>query len=67
MAENSLDAPPSSRRARTLRVEMEARRDAATPYTLKEALGIVVPLCTELTELHTSGHRLFFHPRPSTR
>ena len=62
MAENSLDAPPSSRRARTLRAEMEARRDAATPYTLKEALGIVVSLCTELTELHTSGHRLFFHP-----
>jgi hypothetical protein len=29
---------------------------------LKQAVGIVVPLCVEVADLHRAGHRLFVHP-----
>jgi len=29
---------------------------------LKQAVGIVVPLCVEVANLHRAGHRLFVHP-----
>jgi hypothetical protein len=46
----------------SLRAEMEARRAAGKRFTVKEALGIIVPLCTRLAELHGNGARLFAHP-----
>jgi len=46
----------------SLRAEMEARRAAGRRFTVKEALGVVVPLCTRLSEMHRNGARLFAHP-----
>ncbi len=46
----------------SLRAEMEARRAAGEPFSVKEALGIVVPLCTQLAGLHAQGKTLFVHP-----
>jgi hypothetical protein len=48
--------------AGTLRAEMEARRAAGNRFNLREALAIVVPLCTRLGELHAQGKRFFIHP-----
>lgn len=41
---------------------MEARRAAGDTFSVKESLGIVVPLCTKLAGLHAQGKTLFVHP-----
>jgi hypothetical protein len=46
----------------SLRAEMEARRAANDPFSIREALGILVPLCTRLAELHAAGKTLFVTP-----
>ena len=46
----------------TLRAEMEARRGAGRQFSIKEALGIVVPLCVQLAEIHAQGKKLYVHP-----
>ena len=46
----------------SLRAEMEARRASGGRFSLKEAIAIVVPLCTELAGLHAAGKTLFVHP-----
>ncbi len=46
----------------SLRAEMEARRAAGKSFSLKEAIGIIVPLCVELAELHRQGQTLYVHP-----
>jgi hypothetical protein len=46
----------------SLRAEMEARRAEGRRFTVKEAIGIIVPICTRLAALHAQGVRLFVHP-----
>lgn len=46
----------------SLRAAMDARRAAGEPFSLKEALGIAIPICTELAALHAHGRTLFVHP-----
>src|SRR5262245_2372724 len=46
----------------SLRAEMDARRAKGERFVVKEALGIVVPLCTQLASLHAQGKTLFVHP-----
>jgi eukaryotic-like serine/threonine-protein kinase len=46
----------------SLRAEMEARRASGGRFTIKDALAIVVPLCTQLAQLHGQGKRLYVHP-----
>lgn len=46
----------------SLRAEMEARRAAGQRFSVKEAIGIIVPVCMRLAELHGKGVRLFAHP-----
>ncbi len=46
----------------TLRAKMEELRAAGTPFTLKQAVGIIVPLCVEAAERHAGGETLFLHP-----
>ena len=41
---------------------MEARRAAGESFSVREAIGIVVPLCTQLAGLHAQGKALFVHP-----
>ena len=41
---------------------MEARRAAGESFSVRESLGIVVPLCTQLAGLHAQGKTLFVHP-----
>lgn len=48
--------------AGSLRSEMESRRAAGQRFSVKEAIGIVVPLCTQLARLHGAGKTLFVHP-----
>ena len=48
--------------AGTLRAEMESRRAAGRRFDVKEAIGVVVPLCTQLADLHAHGKTLFVHP-----
>jgi len=48
--------------AGTLRAELEARRAAGRSFELKEALSIIVPLCTEIQRSHAEGRSLFVHP-----
>lgn len=46
----------------TLRASMEELRAKATQFTLKQAVGIIVPLCVETAERHATGQTLFLHP-----
>lgn len=46
----------------SLRARLEELRSRGTQLNLKQAVGIVVPLCVQLAELHRAGHRLFLHP-----
>src|SRR5437868_4240262 len=46
----------------SLRAEMEVRRASGGAFTAREALGIVVPLCTALANLHAQGKKYFIHP-----
>lgn len=52
----------SSAPADSLRAEMDARRAAGDKYSIREALGILVPLCTHLAELHAAGKTLQVSP-----
>jgi len=47
---------------RTLRAEMDARRAAGGGFSIREALGLLVPVCSQLAELHRGTDRLFVHP-----
>jgi eukaryotic-like serine/threonine-protein kinase len=46
----------------SLRARLEELRSRGTQLSLKQAVGIVVPLCVQLAELHRAGHKLFLHP-----
>lgn len=46
----------------TLRALLEARRAQSTPLTLKQVVGLVVPLAVRLAERHDAGERFFVHP-----
>jgi hypothetical protein len=48
--------------AGTLRVRLEQLRARGSILNLGQAVGVVVPLCTELVSLHAAGRRLFVHP-----
>lgn len=55
-------ASPLAPAVRTLRAELDERRAAGTRFTVKDAVGLLVPLTSQLGELHAAGHRLFVHP-----
>src|SRR3954466_3978991 len=46
----------------SLRARLEELRSRGAQLNLKQAVGIVVPLCVQLAELHRAGHKLFLHP-----
>lgn len=46
----------------TLRARLEELRARGTQLNLKQAVGIVVPLCVQAADLHRAGHRLYLHP-----
>jgi hypothetical protein len=46
----------------SLRARLEELRSRGTQLNLKQCVGIVVPLCVQLAELHRAGHKLFLHP-----
>ncbi|AKT40356.1 hypothetical protein [Chondromyces crocatus] len=46
----------------TLRAEMDARRASGRGFDIREALRLIVPLCTRLADLHAQGARLFVNP-----
>jgi hypothetical protein len=46
----------------SLRARLEELRARGAQLSLKQAVGIVVPLCVQLAELHRAGHKLFLHP-----
>ncbi|MBK8254507.1 MAG: hypothetical protein IPK82_17795 [Polyangiaceae bacterium] len=48
--------------AGSLRAAMEARRAQGKTFDIREIVGIGVPLCVRLAELHASGKRLFVYP-----
>ncbi len=48
--------------ANTLRAELETRRNAGTPFQLREVVKLMVPLCTEVAELHGDDQYFFVHP-----
>src|SRR5258706_12660866 len=46
----------------SLRARLEELRGRGTQLNLKQAVGIVVPLCVQLAELHRAGAKLHVHP-----
>jgi hypothetical protein len=46
----------------SLRARLEELRSRGTQLNLKQAVGIVVPLCVQLAELHRAGKKVFLHP-----
>jgi hypothetical protein len=54
---------PSSVRSSTLRDAIEQKRALGQRHTLREAIGIIVPLATRIADLHAQG--LSFHVYPS--
>jgi eukaryotic-like serine/threonine-protein kinase len=46
----------------SLRSEMERRRSSGMLFDLKQAIAIVVPLCTDAAQRHARGEMLFIHP-----
>lgn len=46
----------------TLRAELDKRRKDKRTFTPAEVVRLLVPLCTELTELHKTGATFFVHP-----
>ncbi|HKY36672.1 MAG TPA: hypothetical protein VJN18_12070 [Polyangiaceae bacterium] len=46
----------------SLRARLEELRSRGTQLNLKQAVGIVVPLCVQLADLHRAGKKLFLHP-----
>src|SRR4051812_32057687 len=45
--------------APSLRSHIEARRSQGALFSLREAVGIIVPLAVELAEYHRAGHTFF--------
>jgi hypothetical protein len=45
----------------TLRARMEEARSQGTAMTLKQAVGVIVPLAVEVAERHTAGDVLYLH------
>jgi hypothetical protein len=48
--------------AQSLRSEMERRRAQGKPFSVKEAVNIIVPLCVDVAQRHARGDRMFVHP-----
>ena len=48
--------------APSLRSHIEARRVQGTLFSLREAVGVIVPLAVELAEYHAAGHTFFVNP-----
>ena len=48
--------------APSLRSLIEARRSQGALFSLREAVGVVVPLAVELAEYHSAGRTFFVHP-----
>ena len=46
----------------TLRARLEELRARGAQLNLKQAVGVIVPLCVQAAELHRAGHRLYLHP-----
>lgn len=46
----------------TLRAELEARRSTAKTFALSEVVSVIVPLCSEIQQIHGDGKLLFVHP-----
>ena len=46
----------------TLRAWLEARLAGNGPLGLQDALGIVVPLCVEIAEVHAQGYGAYVYP-----
>ena len=46
----------------SLRARLEELRSRGTQLNLKQAVGIIVPLCVQLADLHRAGKKLFLHP-----
>ena len=46
----------------TLRARLEEVRAQGSHLNLRQAVGIVVPLCVQVAELHRNGLKLFVHP-----
>jgi hypothetical protein len=46
----------------SLRARLEELRSRGTQLNLKQAVGIVVPLCVQLADLHRAGKKVFLHP-----
>src|SRR3954471_13503322 len=46
----------------TLRARLEELRARGNQLNLKQAVGVIVPLCVQAAELHRGGHRLYLHP-----
>ncbi len=46
----------------SLRSEMDRRRGIGVVFTLKEAIAVIVPLCTDIAQQHARGARIFVHP-----
>src|SRR5262245_53607407 len=46
----------------TLRSRIEELRARGTQMNLKQAVGLCVPLCVQVAELHRGGETLFLHP-----
>lgn len=46
----------------TLRARLEELRSRGTQLNLKQAVGIIVPLCVQAADFHRAGHRLLVHP-----
>ncbi len=45
----------------TLRARLEELRARGAQLNLKQAVGVIVPLCVQAAELHRAGHRLYLH------
>jgi hypothetical protein len=50
----------------TLRAKLEELRAQGTLLTLKQAIGIVVPLAVDVAKRHDAGERLYLHPSSVT-
>ncbi len=55
-------APTPGAEPKTLRAALEAQRALGTPYSLKAAVGWVVPLAVRLAEFHEAGQVAYVHP-----
>ncbi|HVY44347.1 MAG TPA: hypothetical protein VHB21_00650 [Minicystis sp.] len=48
--------------ADSLRAEIDERRATKRRFDVREAIGLLVPLCTQLAEVHAQGKLLYVHP-----